>query len=90
MAGNKRCDTMVEQIQSGETGELVRRSFLRSAMVFVSALSCMPMPAAQDSRHGSVLPPEPGEFDMVRLPKSANRPGPDLRGRSHEFSGCVK
>jgi hypothetical protein len=53
----------------------------------------MPTPAAQDNRHGSVHPPEPAgqEFDILRLPnRSPNRPVPDLRGRSQEFSRCLE
>ena len=80
-------------IDLGETRELARRNFLRSAVVLVSALSCMSTPAAQDNRQGSVHPPEPAgqEFDMLRLPnsRSPNRPVPDLRGRSQEFSRCL-
>ena len=81
-------------IHLGETRELARRNFLRSAVVVVSALSCMPTPAAQDNRQGSVHPPEPAgqEFEMLRLPnsRSPNRPVPDLRGRSQEFSRCLE
>ena len=80
-------------IHLSETRKLARRNFLRSAGVLVSALSCMPTPAAQDNRHGSVHPPEPAghEFDMPRLPnsRSPNRPVSDLRGRSQEFSRCL-
>ena len=93
MAGHKRCYTVIEPIHLGETRELARRNFLRSAMVLVSALPCMPTPAAQDNRQGSVHPPEPAgqEFDMLQLPnsRSPNRPVPDLRGRSQEFSRCL-
>jgi len=94
MAGDKRCYTMKEPIDLGETRELARRNFLCSAVVLVSALSCMPTSAAQDNRQGSVHPPEPAgqEFDMLRLPnsRSPNRPVPDLRGRSQEFSRCLE
>jgi hypothetical protein len=93
MAGHKSCYTMIEPIHLGETGKLARRNFLRSAGVLVSALSCMPTQAAPDNRQGSVHPPEPAgqEFDMLRLPnsRSPNRPVPDLRGRSQEFSRCL-
>jgi len=81
-------------IDLGETRKLARRNFLRSAVVLVSALSCMSTPAAQDNRQGSVHPPEPAgqEFDILRLPnsRSPNRPVPDLRGRSEEFSRCLE
>ena len=94
MAGHKSCYTMIEPIHLGETGKLARRNFLRSAGVLVSALSCMPTQAAPDNRQGSVHPPEPAgqEFDMLRLPnsRSPNRPVPDLRGRSQEFSRCLE
>jgi hypothetical protein len=94
MAGHKSCYTMIEPIHLGETRKLARRNFLRSAGVLVSALSCMPTLAAPDNRQGSVHPPERAgqEFDMLRLPnsRSPNRPVPDLRGRSQEFSRCLE
>ena len=84
---------MIEPIHLGETRELARRNFLRSAVVLVSALSCIPTPAAQDNRQGAVHPPEPAgqEFDMLRLRNatSPSRSVPDLRGRSQEFSRCL-
>jgi hypothetical protein len=49
MAGDKRCYTMIEPIDLGETRKLARRNFLRSAGVLVSALSCMPTLAAPDN-----------------------------------------
>jgi len=93
MAEDKGRYTMIKLVHPDETRELVRRNFLRSAVVFVSALSCLPVWAAQDNRKGSVHPPEPAnqELDIIRLPntKSPNRPAPDLRRRGQEFSGCV-
>lgn len=85
--------TMIKPIHPDENRELIRRNFLRSALVFVSALSCLPVRAAQDNRKGSVHPPEPAghEFDILGLPstKSPNRPTQDPRRGSQEFSGCV-